>query len=510
MPQVIPAETLGHASTATPRVWGDYAAIFSAQVTFALLAAFSMALAARLLGPEGYGTVALFMGVVQCLFIVGVKWSFSAVIRFGREALIREGRAGRVVWAWVSLVGGSLVACALLFLAFPGTIRQFVGMPGGHPLLFIILLALTTWTMATISLLQMQGKMSLAAWMPVIGRVGLVALLVAWALCHGWTLSPVSVVLVSIGALAIQGIVGAVSLDRAVFVPVQTTPRLLYALTTYSLPLILASAGAYLLDWIDLYFLRLFRSYAELGIYQAAYQALIFVTGASIGLGTLAFPILTAWRTEGRHDRVIRYAGELLPQISWIWCIGLLVIALVQEPLLTFCFGPAFARSSLFFSVLLIGAAFHPVSYGYLALFFSHDMPAASTVVILLTAAVNILGDWWLVPQLGALGAALSTSASFAVSAWLYLQWGNRRIGVHRRAALVPPVVVAASLLAVLGRGVGVKIGGLTTGACVLIWWARAAHIFTTESVAWIDHVRMPRQVSWMIRRLYLGLSWQR
>jgi len=501
------AKSLSHSSVAVRRAWGDYVAIFTAQLVVAVLTVGSVMLSARLLGAKGYGAVALFIGIVQCLFIVGVKWSFSAVIKFGREAFIHEGHGGRVFWAWLFLVGGSLLVSAAGLLLLAHQIQQFVGMPGSPPGLFLALLVLTTWAMAMVSLLHMEGKMRVAAWIPVAGRLGFVALLVAWAIWNGAKVAPIHVILFSIVGLAIQALLGVASLNRAVFWPVLLDWAMVRRVARYSFPLIFSSVGAYVSDWIDLYFLRTFRGYAEVGIYQVAYQALTLVTVASVGLSTLALPVLTAWRAEGGHDRVVRYAANLIPQITVLWCLCLLVLALIQEPLFPLILGSEFTHSGLLCSLLLSGAGFHLVAYLYLALFFAYDMPGRSAIVVLLMALVNVLGDWLLVPRFGAAGAALSTSLSMAVAAWVYLCWGNRRLGIDRRLALVPPAVVAVSLLGVAGQGVGMKAGVLFGSACVLICWARLLRVFSQNDAAIFDQVQMPQPCLRLLKRLYLLLS---
>ena len=46
----------------------------------ALVSVLLVVLATRLLGPDGYGRVALFLAALQMLYVVGVHWTMTAVV----------------------------------------------------------------------------------------------------------------------------------------------------------------------------------------------------------------------------------------------------------------------------------------------------------------------------------------------------------------------------------------------------------------------------------------------
>ena len=499
------AETGSSSATAVRWAWWDYVSVLSSQGIFALWTVLGVILSARILGPEGYGTVALFMSVIQLLFIVGVKWSFPAVVRFGREALIREGAGGRVFWAWMPLFAGSLLLCSLILVLLSREVGHLVGLQDSHSQLFIFFLSLTAMAMAAVQLLQMKGKMRVAAWVTVVGRAIFVGLLAAFALWSSWRITPKAVILLSALGLAAQVLISLLYMGTRVVCPFRTGWGLTRNMARYSLPLVLAFIGAYVSDWADLYFLRLFRDHAEVGVYQVSYQALLFVTGVLIGINTLAFPLLTAWRAEGREDRVVRYVVCLIPKVGVLWGLLVLGIGIVQEPIFLAVFGPKFVGSEYFFSVLLIGAAFQSITSLYSPLFLTHDIPGQGTSIVLLMAGVNVMGNFLLVPTFGAVGAAFSTSGSFAVSAWLHLRWGNRRIGVDRFVAFVPPSLVALALLAARGRGLGIRAAIFLGASVALIEWARRWRIFSMEDLSFIE--QLPSPVGAMATKFYRFLS---
>ena len=197
----------------------------------------------------------------------------------------------------------------------------------------------------------------------------------------------------------------------------------------------------------------------------------------------------------------------MIPQLSFFWAVCVLGIELTQESLFPLCSGSVFAQSVVLCSVLLIGAAFHLVFSLHLLLFFAYDMPGASTVIVLLMTVLNILGDWCLVPRLGPMGAAVSTSAGMVFSTWLYLHWGNRRMGVGCRVALISSTVVAVSLMVMAGQSLGITLAICAVAGFLLVRWARITHIFSPNTLSFFDQVYFPRHLSSLMKKLYLVLS---
>jgi len=496
-----------NSASAVRAIWEDYLSILVAHVSFAALTIAGLALAARLLGPESYGTVVLFTTVIQLLFIVGTKWSFPAMMRFGREALVRQGRAGGVLWAWSPLLLGAVAACSLGLLVGSRTIAGLVG-PQSPPLgVYLAVFALTCLGMATVQLLQVQGRIKVAAWSPVIGKLTLVILLAWFSLRRDEPLTPVLVILAIAVGLAIQVLLSLGSVGKAVILPLAFDWSLTRAMMRYSLPLWVGFLAAYLSEWVDLYFLRFVRGHADVGVYQIAYQAFLFLAGGIAGLYTLLFPLLTAWRAEGREDSVRRYAVRVIPQVSLLWGLVVLVLGLVHEPCFSALFGPRFAQCSQPFALLLIGLAFQPVIVLYSTLFFTHDNPRQNARMVVIMATVNIFGDALLIPRWGMVGAAAATAASFAVAAWLCLSWGNRQLHLECRAALVPSLAAAAALSAMSGQGPIVRGLVLAGAALALIGWARSSRIFSRDDLSMWEQVRCPRWMAALIANIYTALS---
>ena len=488
-------------------IWTDYLSMLGAQAAFACLSVAGLALSARLLGPQDYGTVVLFLTVVQLFFIVGTKWTFPAIIRFGRDTLIRQGQAGEAVRAWAPLFLGTVALCALGFLLGAPVIARIVGLQSPHAGLYLAVFLLIAVGTAAEQLLQVQGKMKAAAWAPVAGKLAFVVLLAACSAPRGVAATPALVIRCFAWAMMGEALLSVACLGRGSLQPGRFDWGLTRTMARYALLSWAGFFAAYVSESIDLYFLRFFRGHAEIGVYQVSYQVFLFLTAGLTVMYTLMFPLLTAWMAEGREDRVRRYAVRFAPQACVFWGVLVLGVGVIHTPCFSWLFGSGFAMSGRLFSILLVSSAIQPIFFLYGPLFLAHDRPGQHTLVVIAMAVVNAVGDLALVPRYGAVGAACATAASFAVRAWLCLSWGNRTLGIDRTAVLVPSAIMVASVSALIGQPFGVRAAIFAAATGLLVWWVRGRGMFSGEDLRMLERVQCPSWVAAGARRVYGFLS---
>jgi O-antigen/teichoic acid export membrane protein len=436
------------------------------------------ALAARLLGPEGYGVLALLLSVVQLFYAVGVQWSMAPLVRFGREALIKEGRAGAAFWTWVPLAAGSLaVAAAVAAAAWPFA-AAYAGVSARTSLLVmvVVLLAVTAVSGAVDQLLQMSGKMAGYALGQPLARLFLAGALAAVAVAGGRVTAGVIAGMMAAG-LALQVAVRLPLLEGRFFRPASADISLASRMASYAAPLVLGYTAAYVSNWVDVVFLRAFRPIAEVGVYQVAYQGFLAALVPLSAMSALALPVLLGWRAAGDADGTWWFLERLLPRVAILWSAATLAAGLAGRLIVPALFGAAYEQASRYLAVLLIGAAFQLVSYGYSPVYAAHDALGRATAVQLVTAVVNVAGDALLVPRAGAMGAAAATAFSYAAGAALSWVLIRRRLPVRSTRPLLAPCVVAVPLAALAAtsfdRPALISLAVLVI-AVIVAWQARA------------------------------------
>lgn len=486
-------------------LWSDFLLILCGQAAALLLGVLGVVLATRALGPGGYGRLALFSSAGQLLYVVGVHWSMPAAVRFGREALTREGRAGAVLGSWLAVVGAmSAATLVLLVPAAPFFSRWLDSTLLGLTLLGALLLSLVAakvqeHLLQMASLIRTQvtgrtlGKLAFCGAMSVLllargpGFVRPEAAVLA--LAAGFTVQALSVL-----PLLLRRVWGRLAMERAVVVRI----------VRYSTPFLGRSAAGYLLDWMDVYFLRLYRTTAEIGVYQVAYQWMV-VAAETLGAAfLLAFPLLTALRALGDEGAARRYAGRLLPQVAVAWSLLLPSVGLLGSLVVPWLLGPAFAPVPRLFGLLLVAASFQVVLYGALPLLASHDLAPRATRILVTMVTVNLLGDLLLAPALGAWGTALATAATYTVGGLLHARLLSRELGV-RATPLVMPACLAAPALAAqaLDAAFSIKSALWLASAAATLTWSRNVRVFSPGDLALFETIAMPSWIRAALLRLY-------
>jgi O-antigen/teichoic acid export membrane protein len=229
------------------------------------------------------------------------------------------------------------------------------------------------------------------------------------------------------------------------------------------------------------------------GRYAAAYRLVETVVFVSWTVARAVFPMMAA-TPEPRRVRRVAEAGlavlatVFLPYAVLLWCRGPDVLRLLYGP--GFGLESAAALAWLAPTPLLFGA-------GYLAgLVVLAGGPTPRLLVGSLGAlAVNLGLNLALIPPYGPVGAAVSTSASYAAQILLLYPAVRRQVG---RPALLRPLLPAAGATAVAAAALLLPVSLLPAGAVAAAGfagsWLLLARWVDPEQVGVLrDLVRPPR-----------------
>lgn len=185
----------------------------------------------------------------------------------------------------------------------------------------------------------------------------------------------------------------------------------LKSMLRFGLPLILGGLAFWGLTALDKVFLRTLASFEELGVYSVSVS---FAAAASIlqsVFSTIWAPTVYKWASEGTGlenvHKVSRYILALVVLgftlaglLSWVVSFFLPANYAAVQWIVVSCIGyPLLYTLS---ETTVVGIGISRRSY--------FSMLAAITAF-----AVNLVGNWWLIPIFGAAGAAVSTCVSFWV-----------------------------------------------------------------------------------------------
>jgi len=417
---------------------------FAGDVAVKALGLLSLPLLTRLLSTTEYGTLAVFgsyFSVVQVLLSLNVHTAVARYFYEQRDDFPLFLRATLGLTAAVSL-------CSLAVLGlFYDPLRALLDLPG-HSLMFLLVFAFaSTWGAIYRQVLVSRRSSREAALWPVVRGYVAFALSIAFILPlsadkYYGPMAARTLVELLLGVYFIAKLWG---MARAPGRPTREHARYIFA---YTVPLIPYSLSGQILGQFDRIVINSAIGAAATGIYSVGYNVSSLMLMVTVPLRTALTPEFFALQNEGKRVEVDRLNRQFLAVTG---AFGVLLIAFGRE-LITVLAPRSYADAI---------AVVAPVTIGYLidALGgnFSQYMQLSrktfyQSVSVLTGGVANILLNLYLVPRYGAMIAAYTTLASYAVSCalgWAIATFALRAAPTSARSVLKP---LACLLLATAGE----------------------------------------------------------
>ena len=397
-------QTLGEGAPSLARASGALLAARVLGATGFLVAAVIMA---RSLGPTGRGTLAFVIVVALLLARLASLGIGGATVYFAARRPLERGRILGTNAGFVALSGAAAIGLVAAFLLLaPGarpagltTELIWLMIPG------TILVCLVEWGLSFLlgaRLLRAQSiAMGLGPWLYAVALAAAALLgdLDVERAASAWVVSGLAwVTLIAVLAIAATGI------------------------ALPSLPLLVESVRFGIRAWagglarsvntrVDQLLMAYLATQAALGVYAVAVnvsEALQYVPGAV----AMAFaPAVAATATGDRRERTLRtFRGALL--ITLVTIPPAMAIGAVLLPVV---FGEEFRASIVPFLILAPGAIGFLVMRVFSSAMMGAALPGRSSMPAIAALVTGVMLDLLLMPPHGATGAAIASTAAFAV-----------------------------------------------------------------------------------------------
>jgi O-antigen/teichoic acid export membrane protein len=186
---------------------------------------------------------------------------------------------------------------------------------------------------------------------------------------------------------------------------------------------------------IDMFLLNAFLSPIAVGIYAVAVQIAERMWILSQAVSTVLFPSIS----ELKNQELIRQ--QLTPLLSrWVLLlttIASLVVGLTSRWIVVTLFGPSFREASTALQVLLPGIVTAATSRVVANDIAGRGRPEINTYIAAVALLVNIVSNVILIPKMGVIGAALSTTFSYTLHALMTMTAYSTISGVKWHKILV-------------------------------------------------------------------------
>ena len=184
---------------------------------------------------------------------------------------------------------------------------------------------------------------------------------------------------------------------------------LLRRMIAYGIKFHIAILAAAIIFRADLLVVNHFRGSAEAGVYSVATQfgmLLMLLPGV---IATMLFPRVTA--EQDQHGETTSLVTRYTTFVTFFCCLAAVPFSL----LLPVIYGVEFTESSRLLLILLPGVYLVGVESVLVQHFNALGLPRIIPVYWVVTLVINLALVFWLVPRLGAHGAALASTASYAL-----------------------------------------------------------------------------------------------
>ena len=180
----------------------------------------------------------------------------------------------------------------------------------------------------------------------------------------------------------------------------------------YVLPQIYGFSGLYVINWVDLYFIRKYMSLDDVGAYQFMYSIFSKFAYFAIILNTIFFPRIMHWKIT-KSDKLKAYLKKAPILVLLTTVIIFTIFLQIYQPLFSIFFKEKYSNAYKAFNILIMCIPFYFGIYVYVPVLNSFDRVKYLQNVNIFTAILNILFDYYFIESLGLIAAGFATFIAY-------------------------------------------------------------------------------------------------
>lgn len=407
---------------------------------------------ARVLGPVDYGAVSLgvtTLGLLSTLSLLGLHSGIGRYLpRFDSD----EDRRGVIVSGFqIGLPVVTFTGMAVAGLANPISTHLFTD-PSVAPYIRIFGLAIPFAGLTKLSVGVIRGVQQAAPRVVIQNITPPVTRFFAVAIAVAFGAGALGIATAYAAAWVAAGIVGLYYVfTRSSLLGNAKPTRMHGELLSFSAPLIVSAAMAFVLSDIDTFMLGYFGSTGDVGVYNVVYPIAQLLTVGLSAFGFLFMPIISELDAEGAMDEMQRIYQVVT---KWVFMATLpvfLVVALFPNMTITVTFGQEYIEGGVALSLLAVAYFTHAIAGPNSSTLTSIGRTRLIMWDNVAIGILNFILNLLLIPDYGYLGAGLATAISYIVLNLLYSTQLYRETGIHPfSSGLVRPGIAAAILVAIV------------------------------------------------------------
>ena len=389
---------------------------------------------ARYLGPEDYGLLSIGIMVLNVAILLSVIGLNEGLVRY--MAFYRgKNEFGKVKGSLLAALKISIILSIILSIIIT-VFSKFISIQIFHNERLIPILAIFALVIPLYTILIMMTNAILSFKKPeynlisrVFGREFINLILALSVVLIGGTVLGISFAYLI--SMAIGAALSIFLFERKVFSFLSKKIKAVHnykPLLQFSVPLFFSDIFINIMLYADTFFLGIYRSASEVGIYNVALPL-----AASLGIflttfSQIFYPIMSELHAKKKYDELNKNYSTVL---RWIFMSSLPVVLLVimfPENILGLLFGKEYILGSSAL-VILISAYFIDVITGpAVRILMTFKRTKLVFAINVFSAVVNIILNIILIPNFGISGAALATGIAIVVREIIILLFARKII----------------------------------------------------------------------------------
>ena len=399
------------------------------QVITSIFGFFLLIYIARYLGEVGFGkySFALSFTVLFVVFSdIGISNLVVREIARNKELTNEYLTNISIIKFLLSFLAFGFIAVTINLMEYPQDTIYIV-------YLFGIYTILTSFAQTFKSIFQAHERMEYTAVVMIIEKIILISL-VFFVIFSGYGLIELGYAYVFVGIVDVLLSFSVVLIKIAKPKPTINFP-LWKTLIIGSIPFGLNALFGVLFFKIDTVMLSVFKDYAAVGIYNAAYVPLLAITGiVSTMVISALYPVMSRYFVSSKEslEAFTSLSSKYMAIIGFPVGIGCFVLA---ERFIALFYAGQYSDSIIAFQILALFIPIRLVSSITGTLLTSINRQSHRTVSVGLSALVNIVLNAALIPYLSYIGASIATVLSEVFLYFVFIYFINkhyRELGLHK------------------------------------------------------------------------------
>lgn len=366
----------------------------------------------RLIIPEEFGKFSMFNTVNNLLLIVVMLGLDQAYVRFFYEE--NEENRGKLLRKTIKYpIIVNIILSILLIILYKPISKSMIG----EYSFFVIVVLIIQNTFSLINrfaclVIRMEQKGKIYSLIQVLTKLFYIvfALLLFKVFNKDYRTLVVAITLSTVITTII-----AVMVEKNQWFSLKSNDKLgtsTRELFLFGMPLILSTAITWIFQSTDRLFISAYSGYTELGIYSSAFSIVSLLNAVQSTFTTFWVPVANEKYKENPNDT--KFFEDINAIISLVMLI-ISTLLIVSKDLLVLLLGSKYRDASFIFPFLVFMPIMYTISETTVLGINFKKKTQYHIWIAAASAITNLIGNYLLVPSMGAKGAAISTGLSYVV-----------------------------------------------------------------------------------------------